>query len=90
MGIAETGREPRARVVERRRHQALAGREPLTQLTFRLSLEALSSGGMDTSSAGSAGSGPAGARRASGPMATPMLAIDTPSPGAGNISPSWR
>ena len=53
-------------------------------------LSACSSGGSDESSAGSAGSGPFGARSASGPIETPTSFIDTPMPGAGNISPTCK
>ena len=88
-GVAQSGGEQRARVVEGGGNQPRAGGCPSVT---RRSASGLSAelGGRSASSAGSAGNGPAGARSASGPIEMPTSVIAAPLPAPGTRAVMWR
>ena len=87
--VAQAGGEPRARVVERRGDEAASGRGPLGDSSLGFVLQGLKFRRQRLVVAGSAGSGPAGARSAAGPNEMPTSFIETPTPGAGKKRPTW-
>ena len=88
--VAEAGRKPGTRLVQRRGHQAAPGRRPLGEPPLRFLLQSLKLGRHLPSSSGIGGQRAGGvAKRRRSHRERRLQLIDTPTPGAGKNSGTW-